>query len=158
MHKAAQIPDTFIDYEKLDEMHVFKLLVFFGIHPSKARLNIAQTQQVIKEQNLHPKKLAINNFHDFANVKKFKKNHGYYFISNKTDLSKHTDEPIIVLYDKGNYRVIDGNHRVHEKLLENDNTASAYVIDGEFLLKNDLFITDYDQQLFECENIYFKAI
>lgn len=49
MHKAAQIPDTFIDYEKLDEMHVFKLLVFFGIHPSKARLNITQTQQVIKE-------------------------------------------------------------------------------------------------------------
>ena len=54
--------------------------MFFGIHPSKARLNITQTQQVIKLQNLHPKKLAINNFHDLANVKKFKINNGYYFI------------------------------------------------------------------------------
>lgn len=47
--------------------------MFFGIHPSKARLNITQTQQVIKQQNLHPKKLAINNFHDFANVKNLRK-------------------------------------------------------------------------------------
>ncbi|MBO8441532.1 MAG: hypothetical protein IAA89_03690 [Firmicutes bacterium] len=91
-------------------------------------------------------------------MKKIKKNHSYYFITNKNDLSEHTGEPIIVLYDKGIYLVIDRNHCVHEKLLENDNTDSACVIDGEFLLKNDLFITDYDQQLFECENIYFKAI
>ena len=104
--------------KSLDEMHVFKLLVFFGIHPSKARLNITQTQQVIKEQNLHPKKLAINNFHDFANVKKFKKNHGYYFISNKTDLSKHTDEPIIVLYDNNETYSIPRDPKPNQGLVQ----------------------------------------
>ena len=44
-HKAAQIPDTFIDYEKRDEIHVF-----FGIHPSKARLNIRKPSKLLSNK------------------------------------------------------------------------------------------------------------
>lgn len=82
---------------------------------------------------------------------------------NKVFYTKEYDKgvtvgPIIILQEFNRYnRVIDGNHRVSDAILNSKESISAYIISDDFLLENDCFHLDYDKQLFEAHQLFHSS-
>lgn len=148
----AESPKDWWNYYQMDEHFNFIKDVRIGISNLKV-------MDAIRRHNVPVTEIAIKNFFqadpnstspDDATPNKF-------FYKKEYDKGV-TVGPIIILQEFNRYnRVIDGNHRVSDAILNSKESISAYIISDNFLLENDCFHLDYDKQLFEAHQLFHSS-
>lgn len=114
-------------------------------------IDIAKTITSIKENKISKTKEDIDyfSFGSMSNTNDSGK-HISYSLNKKSKKSRSSGPIIIVsIFNNDNYITIDGNHRVSEAKNNGKNSIYAYELNGDFLIKNKLFETNYDQDLFQ---------
>ena len=157
----AHIPTSyFFDENRNDWWNYYQMDEHFNfIKDVRIGISNLKVMDAIRRHNVPVTEIAIKNFFqadpnstspDDATPNKF-------FYKKEYDKGV-TVGPIIILQEFNRYnRVIDGNHRVSDAILNSKESISAYIISDDFLLENDCFHLDYDKQLFEAHQLFHSS-
>lgn len=141
-----------------DDWNYYQMDVDFnGIKLVSIGISNLKVLDAIRRHNVPTKEIAIGNFlqADSNGTSFYDINPNEVFYKKESDTKSRTVGPIIILQEcNGGNRVIDGNHRVSEAILNSKESISAHIISDNFLLENDCFQLDYDKRLFEAHYLF----
>lgn len=150
--EEATSPEDWWNYYRMDDD-------FNGIKLVSIGISIQKVMDAIRRHNVPVTEIVIKNFFQ-ADPKGTSPDDA---TPNKVFYKKEYDKsvtvgPIIILQEFNRHnRVIDGNHRVSDAILNSKESISAYIISDDFLLENDCFHLDYDKQLFEAHQLFHSS-
>lgn len=114
-----------------------------GIGDYNIGVNAKKLNECIERAKIESKKIPI---------KELKKQIKYNSVG--TDDSSKSQGPIVILNMFNNHKLIlDGNHRLNDLIKQNKEECKFFLVNDKFLIKNNLFVTDYDFELYKAAKI-----